>query len=105
MYLNGREVKFAYTAAAYLDYNDYLVKNEQVSLAMARVQLAVIMNRAYLKTEGIKDVKPITVEELLPLKYAELEELLQEAELQRKEDSTQTVEVKEKNGKSAEKTV
>lgn len=103
MYLNGREVKFAYTAGAYLDYQEWLISKDKVSEALADVQLAIFMHRAYLKMEGIKDIKPLAVDELVNLKYWQLKELIDESQLAKKADSTQTVEVEEKNGKSAEK--
>lgn len=101
MTINGREIHFAYTTWAYVEYNEWLVKNPDVSVAKARVQLAIIMHKAYLDANGIKGEKCLTPEELYPLPVGRLEMLLKEAENQRAEDSKTDIEVEGKNAKSA----
>lgn len=101
MIINGREVKFFYDTWAYIEYNEYLVKNPDISVAKARVQLAIIMHKAYLDANGIKDEKCITPEELFPLPVGQLEILLKEAEEQRAADSKVEVEATGKNAKGA----
>ena len=103
MRINDREVGFAWTTGAYVDYNDWVVKNMNSSSIRARVQRAVIMNEEYIRIH--KDgTKPLTVGEIRDLPVYVTEELFALTEEIVKRDSKREVETEEPKGKNAKST-
>lgn len=74
MKIHDKEVGFLYTVGAFCDYNDYVVKNPEVSVATANLYKAEIMSREYSKVHD--GAEPITVEELRSLMVYELQDVL-----------------------------
>lgn len=102
MTINGREVGFAWTSGAYVDYNDWIVRNASSSVVRAKIQRAIIMHAEYNRIH--KDsTELMTVGEIRDLPVYELEDLF--AETDRIVDTegkrqVETEEPKEKNAKS-----
>lgn len=74
MKIHDKEIGFIYTVGAFCDYNDYVVKNPEVSVATANLYKAELMSRAYAKVHP--GAEPITVDELRDLMVYELEDVL-----------------------------
>ena len=103
MIINDREVGFAWTTGAYVDYNDWIVKNTNVSVIRARVQRAIFMNEEYIRIH--KDgTKPLTVSEIRDLPVYVTEELFALTDEIVKRDGQRQVEAEEPKGKNAEST-
>lgn len=90
MKINGKEVGFVYTVGAFCDYNDYVVKNQDVSVATANLYKAEIMSREYAKTH--EGAETITVEELRGLMVYELKEVIDAIDAAEKAGTARTVE-------------
>lgn len=93
--IDGQEYGLLYTVSAYLDYQDYLISNPDVTIYRGNMQLACYMNREYNKANGIKG-KGLTMEKMLNLKKGALDfdAIISEVDAQVKADSEVTVEVK-----------
>ena len=101
MKIHDKEVGFLYTVGAFCDYNDYVVKNPEVSVATANLYKAELMSRAYAKVHG--DSEPVTVDELRELMLYELEDVLnavKAAETAGSKRNVETVETGKKRAKS-----
>lgn len=103
MKVNGREIGFAWTAGAYVDYNDWIVRNSNSSVVRARVQRVIIMNEEYNRIHN-DSAKALTVEEIRGLPVYELEDLFAETDRIVEADGKRQVETKEPKGKNAEST-
>lgn len=100
MILNGVEYGFYYSVWAHCEYSDWLVSHQEVSIARATVQKAIIMNEAYRKLNGGPQLKP---EDIINLPAREYTALEAELTRQQAEDTEVTVEAeapKGKNGRS-----
>ena len=95
MEINGREVGFAWTTGAYVDYNDWIVRNANASVVRARVQRAVIMNAEYNRINKDKDAKALTVSEIRDLPVYVTEELFALTDEIVKRDGKREVETKD----------
>ena len=95
MEINGREVGFAWTTGAYVDYNDWIVRNASASVVRARVQRAVIMNAEYNRINKDKDAKALTVSEIRDLPVYVTEELFALTDEIVKRDGNREVETKD----------
>jgi hypothetical protein len=104
MVINNRQVGFAWTTGAFVDYNDWVVRNQQASVARAKLQRAVIMNAEHLRIHKSKEA-PLTIEELRDLPVYAMEELLAETDAVIERDSKREIETKEsKTGKNVKST-
>ena len=107
MRINDREVGFAWTTGAYVDYNDWVVNHTNASVSRARLERAVIMSAEYNRINKDKDAKPLTVGEIRDLPVYVMEEIFTETDRIVERDSKRTVETKEdtngKNVKSEQK--
>lgn len=101
MKIHDKEVGFLYTVGAFCDYNDYVVKNPEVSVATANLYKAEIMSRAYTKVHP--EAEPVTVDELRDLMVYELQDVLnavKEAETAGTKRNVETVDTGKKRTKS-----
>ena len=101
MKIHDKEVGFLYTVGAFCDYNDYVVKNPEVSVATANLYKAELMSRAYAKVH--EGAEPVTVDELRDLMLYELEDVLnavKAAETAGSKRNVETVETGKKRAKS-----
>ena len=101
MKIHDKEVGFLYTVGAFCDYNDYVVKNPEVSVATANLYKAELMSRAYAKVH--EDAEPVTAEELRDLMVYELEDVLnaiKAAETAGSKRNVETVDTGKKRAKS-----
>lgn len=90
MKIHDKEVGFLFTVGAFCDYNDYVVKNPEVSIATANLYKAELMSRAYSKVH--EGAEPVTVEELRSLMMYELDDVLKAVKAAETEGSKRTVE-------------
>ena len=103
MKIHDKEVGFLYTVGAFCDYNDYVVKNPEVSVATANLYKAELMSRAYAKVHKDDGAEPVTVNELRELMLYELEDVLnavKAAETAGSKRNVETVETGKKRAKS-----
>ncbi|MDO4749983.1 MAG: hypothetical protein Q4A39_03985 [Eubacteriales bacterium] len=103
MRINGREVGFAWTTGAYVDYNDWIVRNTSASVTRARIERAAIMNAEYNRIHKDEATKPLTVAEIRDLPVYVTEELFKvtdEVVERESKREVETEESKEKNAKS-----
>ena len=103
MIINDREVGFAWTTGAYVDYNDWIVRNTSASVTRARIERAAIMNAEYNRIHKDAATKPLTVAEIRDLPVYVTEELFKATdEVVEREGKreVETEEPKEKNAKS-----
>ena len=103
MIINDREVGFTWTTGAYVDYNDWIVRNTSASVTRARIERAAIMNTEYNRIHKDAATKPLTVGEIRDLPVYVTEELFKvtdEVVERESKREVETEEVKEKNAKS-----
>ena len=101
MKIHDKEVGFLYTVGAFCDYNDYVVKNPEVSVATANLYKAELMSRAYAKVH--EGTEPVTVNEVRDLMLYELEDVLnavKAAETAGSKRNVETVDTGKKRAKS-----
>lgn len=98
MKVNGKEVGFLWSIGSFCDYQDYVVNNQDVSLARANVIKAAAMTKAYADVNG---GEYLTVEELSVLPVYVLAEIVDEMKKAEDAGTTRTVETEEKKPKSA----
>lgn len=101
MKIHDKEVGFLYTVGAFCDYNDYVVKNPEVSVATANLYKAEIMSRAYAQVH--EGAEPVTVDELRSLMVYELQDVLEAikaAEVEGSKRNVETVDTGKKRTKS-----
>lgn len=103
MTINGREVGFAWTSGAYVDYNDWIVRNASSSVVRARIQRAIIMQAEYNRVHN-DSTELMTVGEIRDLPVYELEDLLAETDRIVKAEGERQVETKEPKEKNAKST-
>ncbi len=104
MVINGREVGFTWNTGAYVDYNDWIVRNSSASVARAKVQRAVLMNTEYNRINKDPESKPLTVEEIRELPVYDFEALLAETDKIVERDGKRQIETAESKGKNAKST-
>lgn len=103
MKINGREVGFAWTAGAFVDYNDWIVRNASSSVVRAKIQRAVIMQAEFNRIH--KDsTKALTIDEIRDLPVYDLEDLFSETDRIVETDGKRQVETKEPKEKNAKST-
>lgn len=103
MTINGREVGFAWTSGAYVDYNDWIVRNASSSVVRARIQRAIIMQAEYNRVHN-DSTELMTVGEIRDLPVYELEDLLAETDRIVETEGKRQVETKEPKEKNAKST-
>lgn len=104
MRINNREVQFAWNTGAFVDYNDWIVRNTSASVTRAKVQRAVIMNAEYNRIHKVEG-PVLTIDEIRDLPVYVMEELFAETDAVVERDSKRQVETAEAKGKNAKSTV
>ena len=103
MMINGREVGFAWTSGAYVDYNDWIVRNASSSVVRAKIQRAIIMQAEYNRVH-MDSTKELSVEEIRDIPVYDLEDLFAETDRIVETEGKRQVETKEPKGKNAKST-
>lgn len=103
MKINNREVGFAWTTGAFVDYNDWIVRNTSASVTRAKVQRAVIMNAEYNRVNKVEG-PVLTIDEIRDLPVYVMEDLFAETDAIVDRDSKRQVEAQEPKGKNAKST-
>lgn len=98
MIINGQEYGFFYSVWAHCEYSDWLVTHQEVSIARATIQKAIIMNEAYRKVNGGPSLK---ADDIINLPAREFTRLDAELTRQQAEDTKVTVEAEAPKGKNA----
>ena len=99
MKINNKDIGFRYTIGAKCDYSDFCILHPNMSKNAGLLHLAVMMNKAYNKTNGTED--EITVEELMDLDGYMLTEIESELNKAIEAGSKRKVEtIEKKQGKA-----
>lgn len=104
MKINEREVGFAWTTGAYVDYNDWIVRNTSASVTRAKVERAVLMNAEFNRIHKDEATKPLTTGEIRDLPVYMTEELFALTDEIVKRDGQRQIETEEPKGKNAKGT-
>ena len=102
MLINGKEYGLIYDVEAHCEYEDFIIKHQEVGKATATIELAIIMNREYNKKNGIKD-PVLKRSDIAQLPFYEYKELEAAVDAQIKMDSERTVEAAPGKAKAAGK--
>ncbi|MBQ8985878.1 MAG: hypothetical protein IJ100_01330 [Lachnospiraceae bacterium] len=94
MTINGVDYKFFWSVGAHLEYDAWLLANQNATFSEATVQQACIMSKAYNEANGIKG-DGLKKSDLLKLPARVLDELLAAVNAQIKADTEITVETKQ----------
>lgn len=102
MIINGKEYGLFYSVGVRCKFDQWLINNQQAPYTEGVIMQATLMNEAFNKANGTKDV--LTREMIYNLPARELDALIAAVDKQRETDSAITVEVEEEKSKKAKST-
>lgn len=97
--INGKEYGLFYSVGVRCKFDNWLIANPKAAYTEGGIYQAVLMNEAFNKLHGTKDV--LSKEMLYDLPARELDILLEAVDSQRVADSSVTVEAEDKPPKKA----
>lgn len=100
MNINGKELGLYYSVWAHISWNNYIVKNPQMSVAEAQLEKVMLMHKAWGKANKVPESKLVTKDDILALPNRYFNEIVALADAQEKADTEVSVEAVSKNATS-----